>query len=360
MKQCYVLLAQLDIKSLIMNTKVAPKEPLNNCKKKSVDIKASRPKKVRNNGKIPTIVEQLSQKFNTEYVPPKISELSQVNFFFNKAEVKFEWSAPTFNDIPGEKIRRLMEKRQQSLQAIRDEESEFIASTRLASNVKPTQAIETESTQNYNPQKMYQGKTEGIPFELINQLPEVAFLGRCNSGKSTLLNNLTTEVTKNNLDEYANASKKAGFTKTINCFNVGRRFRIIDTPGYGTKGTVEQGKVTMDYLLKRRELRRSFLLISANQGFSEYDAQMIDLLVGDGIPFEIVFTKMDTIKEMAQVERVIEESNVLQLPTSPRFIFLNSVTNKQCQKRSGIEILRYVIFEACGLAPGMKPSKLKK
>ena len=161
--------------------------------------------------------------------------------------------------------------------------------------------------------KKYNGKTDGIPFNLINGLPEVAFLGRCNAGKSTLLNNITTEIARNSLNEYAYASKRPGFTKTINCFNVGNRFRIIDTPGYGTKSTQEQGIVTMDYLKNRRELRRCFLLISANQGFNEFDGQMIDLLVQNGIPFEIIFTKMDTIKHVKQMEEIIEDSNILEL-----------------------------------------------
>ncbi|QEU58282.1 hypothetical protein KDRO_A02970 [Kluyveromyces lactis] len=359
MKQCTRLFSQLDVKSLVMNTKVTSKEQTVNHNRKNTEIRKNRHSKRRDPDKVKTIINDLHQKLNKEYAPLKASDLSQVNFFFNKAKVKFEWSAPTFNDIPGEKVRRLMEKRQQAIETIMNEENEFIASTTFKKG-SMTLPVASKDVPQINSNKMYQGKTDGIPFELINQLPEVAFLGRCNSGKSTLLNSVTTEVTRNSLNEYANASKKAGFTKTINCFNVGGKFRIIDTPGYGTKGTVEQGKVTMDYLHKRRELRRSFLLISANNGFSEYDAQMIDLLVNDGIPFEIVFTKMDTIKDMAQVESIIEESNVLRLPTSPRFIFLNSMTNKHCQKRFGLDVLRYVVLEACGLLPGVRPSKIKK
>lgn len=349
----------IDIKALILNTKIQQQPPdLISKSKKTVKQVKKHNQRAKGNA-VKSIIDQLNKKFNNEYPIPSPSSLSNINFFFNKAAVTFEWSAPKFDDIPGEKVRNLMEKRQEAIQKLFEEDAEFTSRMRATSQVdssEPELILEPgEKTI-----KMYPGKTSGIPFELINGLPEIAFLGRCNTGKSTLLNNLTTEFSRNALIESAYSSKKAGFTKTLNCFNVGKKFRIIDTPGYGIKSTEEQGKVTLEYLRSRRELRRSFLLINGSQGFSEFDARMMDLLVSDGIPFELVFTKMDMVKNFEQIEKMIEGSGVLSIPTSPRFIFLNSVTNKFCDKRYGIDLLRYVIFEACGLSPDTKPAKVKK
>lgn len=191
------------------------------------------------NGNGENLAETLYETYNSGYAKVPKSTLGSINSFFNKAKVTYEWSASTFMEIPGEQLKQQLAKN------VAD--GEFDDSNRVSSL----------NSDQHRPTRKYPGKTSGIPFELLNGLPEVAFLGRCNAGKSTLLNNLTTEFSNNKLTEYAKASKKAGFTKTINCFNIGKRLRIVDTPGYGVKSTPEQGELTMKYLRERKELKRS-------------------------------------------------------------------------------------------------------
>ncbi|CEP62342.1 translation initiation/elongation factor MRX8 LALA0_S05e03488g [Lachancea lanzarotensis] len=289
--------------------------------------------------KVEDIAKQLYKRYNHGYSSVTASRLGNANYFFNAAEVTYEWSAASFWDIPGEKLKAQLE--QQTL------DQEHIGNYGNHPKGEDLRA------------RKYPGKTDGIPFELLNGLPEVAFLGRCNAGKSTLLNNMTTEFSKVRLDEYARTSKKAGFTKTINCFNVGRRFRLIDTPGYGVKGTFDQGELIMRYLRERKELKRVYLLISAEQGFTETDSQIVHFLTKFGIPYELVFTKLDKISDVAGLHSIIEDSRVSELPTMPRMLFLNSITNSRYPKRLGISSLRDSILESCGLEQAIKPLKVK-
>ena len=150
----------------------------------------------------------------------------------------------------------------------------------------------------------------------------------------------------------ARASKIAGYTKMLNVYNVSNRFKIVDSPGYGVKGTVEQGDVTMNYLLKRKNLRRVYLLASALTGLNHYDSAIIDFLIENAIPFEIVWTKMDKITPRLAPILIdnIEKSGVLEMPVRPRFFFINSKLNKQtCSKRYGIDNLKVSIMQACNL-----------
>ncbi|SCU91769.1 LADA_0F11914g1_1 [Lachancea dasiensis] len=283
------------------------------------------------------LASRLFEHYNSGYLKIAKSTLSSVNHFFNAAKVSYEWSASSFMDIPGEKLREKME-----LQTL-----------------KNSLSGEVEDNQHAQAARKFPGKTDGVPFELLNGLPEVVFLGRCNSGKSTLLNNLTTEFSTLRLNNYAKSSSKAGFTKTINCFNVGKRFRLIDTPGYGIKGTQQQGEVIMQYLRKRRELKRTFLIVSAEQGFAATDSQIVDFLMKFGIPFEVVFTKLDKVKRIDELHNMIQESGVLELPTMPQMLFVNSISTSKFPKRLGIDRLRAAILESCGLKPGVRPLKLR-
>ncbi|KAH3679671.1 hypothetical protein WICMUC_000811 [Wickerhamomyces mucosus] len=133
-------------------------------------------------------------------------------------------------------------------------------------------------------------------------LPEILFLGKCNVGKSTLLNTLFNTDQESPI---AYASKKAGYTQTLNCFNIGRRFKIIDTPGYGIKGTIEQGKTIMEFLNKSRNLKKVFLLIGAKEGFNDNDYLILDSLVEMGISFDICFTKLDKLKSTSPINQHI-------------------------------------------------------
>ncbi|AMD19776.1 HCL375Wp [Eremothecium sinecaudum] len=319
---------KIDVKQLVLSCKVGTIYPPTQIKHSNANTtKVKSVAKKQKNKDPPSI--KLHEQYNPQYSKIPIAEILKINNFFTSSLVKYEWSAADFLDIPGEKLRKEVKE----LKMLVDDISDYVSPSGYPKN------------------------TKGIPYDLLNGLPEVAFLGRCNAGKSTLLNNLTTDFQRVKLNTYAKSSKRAGFTKTVNCFNIGNKLRLIDTPGYGKKGDVNQGLVTMEYLKERKELKRTYLLISAEQGFSPYDAQMVDFLTKYGIPFEVIFTKMDKVKDADFVRNVIENSGVLNLPLLPQLVFLNSITNSLNPKRHGIGYLRYLIFQACNLTPGIKPSK---
>ena len=266
---------------------------------------------------------KFNDQYNEHYSAPTISQLNPINHYFNIADVTYEWSVASFADIPSEWLK----------DKYRGQESDKVT-------------------------KRFPGKTY-VPFELVNELPEVIFLGRTNAGKSTLLNNITTVFQHATLEKSAKMSSKAGFTKTLNCFNIGNRFRLIDSPGYGFNSSAKQGDVTMEYLRERKELKRSYLLIPGDKGFSDLDLGIIEFMRENGIPFEIVFTKMDRVRNLTNFKEMVTASGILNYPTLPQLIFVNSAITKTCSKRYGIDRLRFSLFQSCSLNPLVKPTKKK-
>lgn len=317
-----------DARNIVQNTKVKGitiDEVSSNLSKG----KSSTHSRTRNNSVGTPSWHDLNAILNSNYATPTITELNSANHFFNSADIKYEWSVGKFIDVPGEKLREKQDSQ-----------------NTLSPGIRTTS-------------KRIPGKTY-VPFELVNGLPEVTFLGKSNAGKSTLLNNLTTDLKNNSLNAFAKASRKAGFTKTLNSFNIGNRIRLVDTPGYGYKSSLEQGDVTMQYLLNRRELVRTFLLISGEQGIGDLDLQVIEFMHQNGIPFEVVFTKMDKVIDAKKFQQDLEASGLLNLPTMPRLVLTNSVFSKSSSKRYGIDLLRFIILQSCGLRAGTTPSRKKK
>ena len=171
-------------------------------------------------------------------------------------------------------------------------------------------------------------------------LPEVAFAGRSNVGKSSLINALTNKV-------IARASSTPGRTQEINFFKLGSRFCLVDMPGYGfANAPVSQVQIWTQlvhfYLRQRRQLKRVFLLIDARHGIKKVDENIMIMLDRAGVSYQIVLTKADKLKESEQ--QAVFEKTLIQgkehVACYPEIILTSS------EKGMGIIQLRGAIYQA--------------
>ena len=183
-------------------------------------------------------------------------------------------------------------------------------------------------------------KLEFLPEPTV---PEIAFAGRSNVGKSSLINAL---VNRNNL---ARASNTPGRTQELNFFDVGdpALFRIVDMPGYGYAKapvkTVQQWRYLInDYLRGRVVLKRVFVLIDSRHGIKEVDHDIMKMLDNAAISYRIVLTKTDKIK--ASDLEAVEVDTMTKLRKHVAAYPDLSITS--AEKRGGIEELRSAVLEA--------------
>ena len=144
------------------------------------------------------------------------------------------------------------------------------------------------------------GITSKIP---KNTLPEVAFAGNSNVGKSSLINGLM------NRKSYARTSSQPGKTQTINFYNINEELYFVDLPGYGyakvSQSVKEKwGKMIEDYLHQSEQLAIVFLLVDIRHDPSANDCQMYDWIISNGYYPVIIATKLDKLKR-SQVKKHI-------------------------------------------------------
>ena len=157
------------------------------------------------------------------------------------------------------------------------------------------------------------GITSKLP---ANTLPEVAFAGKSNVGKSTLINGLM------NRKSYARVSSQPGKTQTINYYNINDALYLVDLPGYGyataaVKVKQQWGQMIENYLHNSPTLKAVFLLVDIRHEPSDNDVMMYDWILQAGITPVIIATKADKIKrsqiqkQLALLRRTLrEESHV--------------------------------------------------
>lgn len=172
-------------------------------------------------------------------------------------------------------------------------------------------------------------------------LPEFAFVGRSNVGKSSLINAL---VSRNKL---ARVSNTPGRTREINLFNVADRFCIADLPGYGYAVISKSARAKWDFLIKsylrgRRQLTRVFLLIDARFGYKDIDKETMKLLDEAAVSYQTVLTKIDKVSNLLAVKEKILETNKKFIAAHPVVISTSS------KDKVGIMELRSSILEIMG------------
>lgn len=129
-----------------------------------------------------------------------------------------------------------------------------------------------------------------------SNLPEYAFIGRSNVGKSSLINSLT------NKKQLAMTSQKPGKTLLINHFLINEEWHLVDLPGYGyAKRSKEQrnqlAKIIDSYIMMRKQLVNLFILIDIRHEPQAIDIEFINRMGEWGVPFSIVFTKQDKLSK---------------------------------------------------------------
>lgn len=208
---------------------------------------------------------------------------------------------------------------------------------------------ESGSDQNVPPLKVYslRGKACTFVTSIVSlkglppmTLPEIAFAGRSNVGKSSLLNALVD--TKG----LARTSNTPGRTQQLNFFNWDERVFLVDMPGYGyaraPKAMVAAWtRLVKDYLRGRVNLKRVFLLIDARHGIMKNDIEVLDLLDESAVSYQIVLTKMDKLST-AERESIVGRVHSLidKRPAAYPVIIATS-----SQKDWGLDELRQALEE---------------
>ena len=177
-----------------------------------------------------------------------------------------------------------------------------------------------------------------------NELPEIAFAGKSNVGKSSLINGLL------NRKALARTSAQPGKTQTINFYNVNQAMYLVDLPGYGYAKVTQEirekwGKLIERYLHGSRQLKAVFLLIDIRHEPSANDKLMYDWIVNNGYNPIIIATKLDKLKRSQVQKNVKAIKDGLKLRPGSRIIPFSAET------KQGRDEIWALMDELTGFAP---------
>lgn len=170
------------------------------------------------------------------------------------------------------------------------------------------------------------------------KLPEYAFIGRSNVGKSSLINSLT------NRKDLAKTSGRPGKTQLINHFLINQTWFLVDLPGYGYARVSKSAKKTFQkfitqYFEKREQMLCAFVLIDSRHKPQPIDMEFMTWLGEHQVPFCIIFTKADKMKPMALKRNINDyQAEMLQTWTEMPQYFVTSSTNGMGSE----EVLAYI------------------
>lgn len=177
-------------------------------------------------------------------------------------------------------------------------------------------------------------------------VPEVAFLGRSNVGKSSLINGLFGRK------KLVKTSSKPGHTAALNFFSLRDQSRLhaylVDAPGYGYRSRAPWGDLIMDYIRNRRTLKRLFVLLDPLHGIKETDVALIDMLKEglstSGATFQIIMTKCDRLSsEKQQSAKEAVEDHLIKAGG----MYYPQVLASTSKTSSGLNEARLAIAKAC-------------
>ena len=157
---------------------------------------------------------------------------------------------------------------------------------------------------------VFAGSSARVSGKPERKLPEFAFIGRSNVGKSSLINMLTGQR------KLALTSQTPGKTKVVNHFLINDAWYLVDLPGYGYAKLPESSRrelqnVVRDYIFNSEELVMLFVLVDCRHDIGKVDLDFLAELGENGVPFAIIFTQGDKLGRVALAEQIARDQEIL-------------------------------------------------